>query len=208
MAKDNEDEVQRSSTYSFTFEELQDAFDEQHVELKRIFSKYCCIKKNLDVFIQQNDALKHQVVSLQENLGSVTKENEKIIQGESHVLKSENIELKRKIDSLTQDLARFTQGKRNLDILLGSQKCCFNKSGIGYKSSGYQKLYSDIIIKSSTPFYMCNFCGKHGHISHTCPTRKGSTHGIKFVWIQKDKIKGFVSNTNGPKKVWVPKIKS
>jgi hypothetical protein len=120
----------------------------------------------------------------------------------------ENDTLKRKVDLLTNDLARFTQGKKNLDILLGSQRCCFNKSGLGYDSFNDQKLYSYMITKSSPSFTLCNFCGQSGHISHTCPARKKSTHGIKFVWIQKDKVNEFISNTKGPKKIWVPKTKS
>ena len=208
MTTEDEDEVQDSLIQSFSFDELQYAFDEQYLELKRVFSKYRCLKKILETLIQENDTLKYQVVSLKENLARVTKENEKILQEESNDLKSENIDLKRKVDSLTQDLARFTQGKRNLDILLGSQRCCFNKSGIGYDSFNDQKSYSYMITKSSPSFTLCNFCGKSGHISHVCPSRKKSSRGIKFVWIRKDRMKETGSNAKGPKKIWVPKGKT
>ena len=35
---------------------------------------------------------------------------------------------KMKVETFTNDLARFTQGKKNFDILLGSQRCFFSKS--------------------------------------------------------------------------------
>lgn len=127
----------------------------------------------------------------------VTKENERIVKDEPNDSKSENIILKKKVDLVTHDLAKFTQRKKNLDILLRSQRCCFNKSGLGYNLIGDQKLYVDTIVKSST----CNFCEKIGHISHTCPIREKFTNRIKFVWIPKDKVKEIFSNTNILKKI-------
>ena len=44
----------------------------------------------------------------------------------------ENEVLQKKIDSLTKDLERFTNGRQNLDALLGNQRMSNNKSGLGY----------------------------------------------------------------------------
>lgn len=119
MTKDNEDEVHNSSIHFFLFDELQDAVDEQHLELKRFFTKDFCLEKNFENLTQENDALNYQVDSLIKDLACVTKQNEKIMHGESNDLKTENCDLKKKVESLTQNLARCTQGRKNLDILLG-----------------------------------------------------------------------------------------
>lgn len=57
MTTDNGDEVQSSFSYSFSFDELQDIFDEQHLELERLFTKYCCLGNNFETLTQENDVL-------------------------------------------------------------------------------------------------------------------------------------------------------
>ena len=146
-----------------------------------------------------NNSLKSQVFTLRDDLARIKEENKTSLQNKTSLLIVESENLKTKVETLTNDLAKFTQGKKNLDILLGSQKCCFNKSGIGYDSFDDQKSYSYMIKKSSTSYILCNFCGKSGHISHTCPIKKRAYSGIKFVWILK--VKKTVSNTKGPKMI-------
>ena len=78
-------------------------------------------------------------------------------------------------------------------MILTSQKCVFDKQWLGFKSS------------SASPSTICNFCGRGGHISSTCPLRNGSQKNsntkVKKVWIEKSKV----TNPQGPKKIWVPK---
>jgi hypothetical protein len=50
---------------------------------------------------------------------------------DSTLLVNENKELKFKFENLTKILTNFTNGKTNLDNLLDSQRCVFDKTGIG-----------------------------------------------------------------------------
>ena len=93
-------------------------------------------------------------------------------------------------------------------MILASQKCDFDKQGLGFKSSKNQKYFKNYFVKESTsasPSTICNFCGKRGHISSTCLLRNGfqknSNSKAKKVWIGKSKV----TNPQGPKRIWVPK---
>jgi prefoldin subunit 5 len=47
-------------------------------------------------------------------------------------LKNKNDALKKQVEDLTSTLAKFTQGRDNLDVLLGGQNKSINKSGLGF----------------------------------------------------------------------------
>ena len=47
----------------------------------------------------------------------------------SFCVKSLNV----KILDLTEIVHKFTNGKKNFNLMLGGQKCIFDKGGIGYK---------------------------------------------------------------------------
>ena len=46
---------------------------------------------------------------------------------------------KEEIAGLKNALAKFTLGKNNLDIILGRQRCVFDKAGLGYNPENQQK---------------------------------------------------------------------
>ena len=50
----------------------------------------------------------------------------------SNTLEMENGALKDKVKGLTNSLIKFTNGRDNLDKLLGMQRCVFDKAGLGY----------------------------------------------------------------------------
>ena len=64
---------------------------------------------------------------------------------ESHMndLKNENEMLRKKRNELNEIVLKFTNGQKMLDNLLNSQKCVFDKSGIGYKLNLKQKFYKN-----------------------------------------------------------------
>ena len=85
---------------------------------------------------------------------------------------------------------------------------CFDKQGLGFKSSKNQKYFKNYFVKesiSASPLTTCNFCERGWHISSTCPLRnvsqKISNAKTKKVWIEKSKV----TNPQGPKMIWVPK---
>ena len=91
---------------------------------------------------------------------------------------------KEKIKDLKDSLAKFTLGKNNLDIILGKQRCVFDKAGLGYKPEKKQKMYKNLFAstqKTSSLFLTCFYCGKKGHSASTCYFRKNSSSIGKMV---------------------------
>ena len=114
---------------------------------------------------------------------------------DSNLLVNENKELKFKIEDLTKIVTNFTNGKKNLDNLLGSQRYVFDKVGIGYNPKIKEKHFQRFFVNESflnSP--ICKHCGKMGHNIHTCSIKKN------MIWI----IKGTTpprTNPSGPKKI-------
>ena len=59
----------------------------------------------------------------------------------SNSLVLENENLKDKVEDLTNSLTKFTNGRDNLDKLLGMQRCVSDKAGLGYNQVDNQKDY-------------------------------------------------------------------
>ena len=97
--------------------------------------------------------------------------------------------------------------KKTFDMILASQKCIFDKKGLGYKPFKNKKYFKNYFVKEAFSFShstICNFCGSRGHISDMCPLRKSPyvLQNSKLFWIPK----GGKTNPLGPKKIWVPKV--
>ena len=108
---------------------------------------------------------------------------------------SKNFCLQKNIEREEVNHSIFSCGQKSFEMILASQKCVFDKQGLGFKSSKNQKYFKNYFVKessSASPSTICNFCGRGGHISSTCPLRNGSK-------------KSKVTNPQGPKKIWVPK---
>ena len=59
---------------------------------------------------------------------------------------------------MKNSFAKFSIGKNNLDVILGKQRCVFDKAGIGYKPEKQQKFYKNFfasIQKYNSPFITC-----------------------------------------------------
>ena len=77
-------------------------------------------------------------------------------------------------------------------MILANQKCVFfYKKGLGYKSSNNEKYFKNYFLKESTSeshSTICNFCGRGGHISSTCPLRNESlktlTSKSNKAWVE------------------------
>ena len=64
-------------------------------------------------------------------------------------IKIENNSLNAKFLDLTSCLEKITQGQKNLNLLLWSQKYVYDKVGFGYNILKKQKLYKNIYVKFS-----------------------------------------------------------
>jgi hypothetical protein len=207
---------------SYSYDELQNAFEELVEEFEKSVSKNKVFKKKvtslsneLDDLKNKNEILEKQINSLNDKNLSLEKEINKLeiesqsfvekmkandvgtssqIAHDSNLLENENKELKLKVENLNKILTNFTNGKKNLDNLLGSHKCVFDKAGIGYNPKVKEKHYKKFFINENflkSP--ICEHCGKLGHNIHSCPMKN-------MIWI----IKGTTpprTNPRGPKKI-------
>ena len=114
----------------------------------------------------------------------------------------------KEINDLKKNLAQFTFGKNNLDIILGKQRCVFDKLELGYNPKGQQKFYKNFFVSSKmtiSPFLTCFYYGKKCHSVSTCYTRKNRNTIGKMIWVPRGTLPK--SNIQGPKEIWVPKSK-
>ena len=102
--------------------------------------------------------------------------------------------LKAKVDDLTKSLEKFTNGKNNLDTLLGNQRLGLNKEGLDYEQITLKSFLKNFFVRKfmeNKPHITCYYCGQKGYSIDTCAHRKG-THfpsvGEKFVWMSKASI--------------------
>ena len=91
-------------------------------------------------------------------------------------MRKENEILRKKNEWLTSSLSIFSCGQKSFEMILASQKCVFDKQGLGFKSSKNQKYFKNYFVRESASASpsTCNSCGRWGHISSTCPLRNGS----------------------------------
>jgi cell division protein FtsB len=212
MAK--EDEVSFSNIESndelYSYEELQDAYDELCENTIKLHAKYTTLKKKEMRLCNEIVTLKDKNENLLKDINNLTSKIKSSI-----TLEEENTKLKETIKDLTKTLAKFVNGKENLDMLLGRQRCVFNKEGLGYTPENKQKFYKNFFVKefcSNSSFTTCKSCGRNGHIADVCPMKKtfykknykGSNPKVVKNW---NTHKAWVPKANpiGPKKMWVPK---
>lgn len=149
--------------------------------------------KGLDL---DNKMLHDKIVSLK-GKQSILYEHET-----SHVdeLMKENEVLKKKSNELNEIVLKFTSGQKNLENLLSTQKCVFDKGGLGYKPNLKQKYYKNYFIKvisTSDHKIVCHYCNGNSHMSFRCPVKRNIYYGVKCIWVPK----GTKSNAQGPKSI-------
>ena len=119
---------------------------------------------------------------------------------------------KAKVEDLNTSLEKFTNGKRNLDTLLGNQKPNLNKEGLKYKQIVCKSFLKNFFVRRfmrNQPYTTCYYYGKIGHGFDYYVHKKGSYVlyvGGKLVLVSKASSSK-VTNQNGPKKIWLQAIK-
>ncbi|KAH9656139.1 hypothetical protein KPL70_022564 [Citrus sinensis] len=143
-----------------TYDELYDAFQDLHNELMKIGKKNVCLKKEMAKLKNENESLNARIVCLE--VGNKTLHDEIALSNEkpsilhehlkSHIdeLKNENELLKKKNNELNEIVLKFTNGQKMLDNMLNSQKCVFDKGGLGYKPNLKQKYYKNYFVKAAS----------------------------------------------------------
>ena len=64
-----------------------------------------------------------------------------------------------------------------LDNMLNSQKCVFDKGGLGYKPNLKQKYYKNYFVKAASTSdhkIVCHFCNQNGHMKNRCLVKRNA----------------------------------
>ena len=120
-------------------------------------------------------------------------------------MKNKNGLLNEKIIDLTKIVHNFINGKKNFDLILGGQKCVFDKGGIGYKSFQKTKYLKNYFVEASSSNdskFACNYCNQNEYTSFSCLIKKNAYFGVKQVWMPK----ASKTKSQWPKVIWVPKV--
>ena len=118
-----------SSGYSF--DELQDAFDELAIDLEIMNVKY---KKMIAKLSIENVMLTKAKIELEKNLDSM--------KSELDVLTKKNV-------NLQNSFSRFYMGQQKLDMMLETQRAFFDKDGLGFDSSIKETHFKFFFAKSN-----------------------------------------------------------
>ncbi|GAV56636.1 zf-CCHC domain-containing protein, partial [Cephalotus follicularis] len=148
MAIEDEEE----NEVNFTFNELQNAYEKLYEEYENV-----CLK---------NKTLKKNAISMSKEIENLKGENSKFL-NEIESLKDKNKEnekLKIEIDALKKSFSTFSNSSDKLDNLLGLQRCVFDKAGLGYEQMKNVKHFKIFFVKKVEPQFVCNCCGKLGHV--------------------------------------------
>ncbi|GAV62604.1 zf-CCHC domain-containing protein/UBN2 domain-containing protein [Cephalotus follicularis] len=175
MAMEEDTSVDESKNeVNFTFDELQNAYE-------NLFKEYECV-------CLKNKALKKNAISMSNEIENLKKENSKYINeidslqsknnfymNEIDILNvssklsidfmNENEKLKIEIDALKKSFSIFSNSSAKLDNLLGLQRCVFDKAGLGFEEMKNVKHFKNFFVKKNEPKICCNYCGRGGHIS-------------------------------------------
>ena len=98
-------------------------------------------KEIMELEIKSQDSLEKRKVNDVE-ISSLTTQD-------SNLLLNDNKDLKLKIKDLTKIVTNLTNGKKNLDNLFSSQRCIFDKAGIGYNPGIKEKRYQKFFMKDN-----------------------------------------------------------
>jgi chromosome segregation ATPase len=125
-------------------------------ELNDLKNKNKVLEKQINSLNDKNMFLEKEIIELEiksQNSLEKMKVNDVATSSlntqDSNLLVNENKELKFKIEDLTKIVTNFTNGKKNLDNLLGSQRCVFDKVSIGYNPKIKEKHYQRFFVNES-----------------------------------------------------------
>ncbi|GAV91917.1 hypothetical protein CFOL_v3_35302 [Cephalotus follicularis] len=220
MALSDDEDIKNEVDDSYTFGELQFAFDELLVEFKKKCSQYSSLKKNMASVEKEKDLLVIENEHLKNDIGILEHELAKKI---DHIVKPtscNNVDLEKEVESLKEknvnlekSFSKFTLGSKKLEEMLASQRSYLDKTGIGYAP-----LEVKAKLKKTRTRPHCTYCHKIGHAinkcfkriahshSHTRPSPNHNPITFRQVWVPKGTIKP-TCNIKGPNKQWVPRSK-
>ena len=160
MAKEEEDSSNEyEEVYDlYTFDELQEAFDDLSSKFEKLGSKHIAWKRNF--------------FKLEAKVKELDKEKEMFIE--------EKFTLKKTADDFSLITTKLTNGKENLEKLLGSQIQSLSKHGLGYNMFSKKKASKTVFVKQwHLKNDACSYCGINGHYAFSCKLRQTRHVGVK-----------------------------
>jgi len=190
------------SSNSGNYSTLLQAFHETHEEANRLVGVNNRLKG-------LNNWLKKRVSSLEEELKIVKTDFEHLnmifqsfkYEGESSKpTKCENCEvLKAKVKYLVKTSSKLVAGMTDLNVVLGSQNCVFDKARIGFKPMFKKKIrnfscFFKLGSQHTSRFQTCFCCLHKDNTMKSCRARLYEVPNDHMRWIPKGSI-----NSSGPK---------
>ncbi|GAV76872.1 LOW QUALITY PROTEIN: UBN2 domain-containing protein, partial [Cephalotus follicularis] len=139
MAIEDEEE----NEVNFSFDELQDAYENLFHEYKDVCLKNKSLKK---------DAISMKKIETLKNENSYHKNEIDILNVSlklSNDFEEENKKLKLEIDALKKTFSKFSNSSAKLDNVLGLQRCVFDKAGLGYEEMKNVKHFKNFFVKKN-----------------------------------------------------------
>ena len=202
VSSENSNTLFNSANYS----SLLQAFHETHEEANRpaLSNKRL---KGLNYWLEDRvKQMEDEILELKTNfdhLEIIYKASSSL--GSSKPINRENCEpLQNKVNYLVTTTSKPSMGTANLNTILGSQNCVFEKADIGYQTNfqGKQKKYNNFstidaqhISIPMTYFY----CMRKGHSIKNCKIRKFDVPKRLVRWVPKS-----ITNNSGPEFNRVP----
>ncbi len=190
MADTDSESLDDKSEVQIELSDLETDFENLLKNSQILVAHYSDIKKkNAELVLQLSE--KNKIIEKQSNkISELSEESNKLsdlLKAKSDSLQpsDEVLALRQKVEELTSDLAKFVNGTKNLNLMLGTSRFSSDKSGLGYQK--VEKHITKIKLHSQ-----CTICKKQGHKADRCFFRKMRSKTSK-------------ANPKGPKKIWVPK---
>ncbi|GAV58261.1 LOW QUALITY PROTEIN: UBN2 domain-containing protein, partial [Cephalotus follicularis] len=151
-------EVEEEDEINFSFDELQDAYENLFHEYKNVCIKNKSLKKDVCYMSKEIETLKSENSKYINEIESLKNENSyymneiKVLNVSSKLSndsKEENEKLKIEIDALKKFFSKFSNSNDKLDTLLGLQRCVFDKAGLGYEDMKNVKHFKNFFVKKN-----------------------------------------------------------
>ncbi|GLT28089.1 hypothetical protein SLA2020_030450 [Shorea laevis] len=166
------------------------------------------LSKQNEVLVKENASLNGEIASLKnEEVNDALKRENEDLKKENEVLNKENEVLKKEDEALQKEDEVL---KKENEVLRKENEDLKRKTwGIGFDYFKKQKTFKTSFVRasqSSHPKVTCYCCGEKGHYAYACPLKRLIAQGkVKQIWVPKGTIR---TNPQGPKQIWVPKIKN
>ncbi|GAV71297.1 hypothetical protein CFOL_v3_14791 [Cephalotus follicularis] len=178
MALSDDEDSENEVGDSYTFGELQFAFDELLVEFKKQCSQCSLVKKTMtsvekekDLLVVENEHLKNDIAMLEHEQGKKENDIAKPNSSSDIALEKEVESLREKNVNLEKSFSKFTLGSNKLEEMLGSQRSYLDKTGIGYAPLEVKAKLKKARIRPH-----CTYCNRMGHTRNKCFRRIAHSH--------------------------------